>query len=206
MTTKEFIKMLQDADPTGEGHIRMEGGIPYAAIEKEGYWDGPYSYIDKDGNYVYTTKGYKVDIYCTDVYDFVEENFSRGKTKWEDIEPKFKFELGSNKIPHVAEKEDRILKKARDAYDSISEVEERLYDKALTEMKENSEKGWTWFQNKKIDTERGMHVYYTWKIYDESGKEKGSNIWMTECVQDSGLWERVDNNKVDGYYVWIFKK
>lgn len=72
-------------------------------------------------------------------------------------------------------------------------------------MKENANKGWTWFQNKKVDTERGMHIFYTWKIYDENGKEKGSNVWMTESVQDSGLWERVDNGVNEGYYQWIYK-
>lgn len=50
MTTSEFIKMLQDADPSGEAHIRMSGGVPKYAELKEGYWDGPYSYIDSDGN------------------------------------------------------------------------------------------------------------------------------------------------------------
>ena len=71
MTTKELIEMLQKADPTGNAHIRMEGGIPWFAELKEGYWDGPYSYLDEDGNWVYTTKGDKVDLHMIDVYDFV---------------------------------------------------------------------------------------------------------------------------------------
>ena len=28
MKTKDFIKMLQDEDPSGEAHIRMSGGVP----------------------------------------------------------------------------------------------------------------------------------------------------------------------------------
>ena len=32
MKTKDFIKMLQDADPSGELHVRMQGGIPRFAI------------------------------------------------------------------------------------------------------------------------------------------------------------------------------
>lgn len=205
MTTSEFIKILQAEDPTGEAHIRMEGGIPYAAIAKEGYWDGPYSYIDKDGNYVYTTKGYKVDIYCTDIYDFVEENTRRGKTTWEDIESKFKFELGYANSSQKNEREVTVLKKAKDAYDSIIEMEVKMYNEALNKMKENAEKGWTWFQNKKIDIDKSM-TFYGWKIFDENGKDQGSNVWMTESTQESGLWERIDNNKIDGYYEWVFKK
>jgi hypothetical protein len=58
MTTKEFIKILQDADPSGEAHIRMEGGIPMYAELKAGYWDGPYAYIE-DGKYVYSAEGSK---------------------------------------------------------------------------------------------------------------------------------------------------
>lgn len=71
MTTSEFIEILKKADPSGEAHIRMEGGIPLFAELKPGYWDGPYSYIDKDDNYVYTSAGSKVDIYCVDIWDFV---------------------------------------------------------------------------------------------------------------------------------------
>ena len=52
MTTSQFIKMLQEADPSGEAHIRMEGGIPLFAELKPGYWDGPYEYIDEDDNYL----------------------------------------------------------------------------------------------------------------------------------------------------------
>ena len=50
MKTSEFIKMLQEADPSGEAHVRMYGGVPKFAELKPGYWDGPYSYIDEEGN------------------------------------------------------------------------------------------------------------------------------------------------------------
>src|SRR6478736_6177195 len=94
MTTAEFIKILQVADPKGTAHIRMEGGIPLFAELKEGYWDGPYSYMDEEGNYVYSTRGSKVDIHCMDIWSFVERNFTHGITTFDDIEKKFKFELG----------------------------------------------------------------------------------------------------------------
>ncbi len=205
MTTKEFIKILQEADPEGNGHIRMEGGIPKFAVAKEGYWDGPYAYINENDEYVYSTKGYKVDIYCEEVWDYVENRYQRGM-KWEEMEKKFKFELGYAIKEQRNEREQRIIDKAKEAFDSNEEIDQRFFEQGKNEMIENANKGWTWFQDKRVDTERGMHVYYTWKIYDENGKPLGSNIHMTDSVQNSGLWERVDNNKKEGYYEWILKK
>jgi hypothetical protein len=204
MTTKEFIKMLQEADPEGNGHIRMEGGVPIHAIGKEGYWDGPYSYINKNGEYVYSTRGYKIDIYCEDVYDFASNQYSRDK-KWEDVEKLFKFELTYANESQRKEREDTILKQAKEAFDSSREIDDRLFEQGKQKMIENSNKGWTWFQNKRVDSERGMHVYYTWEIFDENGKSQGSNIHMTESVQLSGLWEKLDNNIKPGFYQWILK-
>ncbi len=204
MTTKEFIKMLQEADPEGNGHIRMEGGVPIHAIVKEGYWDGPYSYINENGEYVYSTRGYKIDIYCEDVYDFASNQYSRDK-KWEDVEKLFKFELTYANESQRKEREDTILKQAKEAFDSSKEIDDRLFEQSKQKMIENSNKGWTWFQNKMVDSERGMHVYYTWEIFDENGKSQGSNLHMTESVQLSGLWEKLDNNVKPGFYQWILK-
>jgi len=204
MTTKEFIKMLQEADPEGNGHIRMEGGVPIHAIGKEGYWDGPYSYINENGEYVYSTRGYKIDIYWEDVYDFASNQYSRDK-KWEDVEKLFKFELTYANESQRKEREDTILKQAKEAFDSSKEIDDRLFEQGKQKMIENSNKGWTWFQNKMVDSERGMHVYYTWEIFDENGKSQGSNLHMTESVQLSGLWEKLDNNVKPGFYQWILK-
>jgi len=74
MKTKELIKLLQEEDPSGEAHVRMPGGVPVHVELKEGYYDGPYSYIDEDGNFVETDNGEKVDVYCTDLEEFVWEN------------------------------------------------------------------------------------------------------------------------------------
>lgn len=197
--------MLQDADPSGNAHIRMSGGIPYAAIEKEGYWDGPYTYIDKDGNYVYTTKGTKIDIYCTDIYDFVEENTNRGISKWEDIESKFKFELTYSDPTQRKETEQKILDQAKKSFDEINEIYDRLYNDGLSNMKSNAEKGWQWFQDKNVELDK-YFTYYGCKVIDENGKVNSSNVYMTESVLMSGLWERVDNGKIDGFYQWVYKK
>jgi Zn-finger nucleic acid-binding protein len=79
MKTKDFIKMLQEADPEGEGYIRFpEGGAPWFAEVKEGYWDGPYQYLEKgdkhrDLTVVTSTEGYKVDLHAFNIDDIVWE-------------------------------------------------------------------------------------------------------------------------------------
>ena len=91
--------------------------------------------------------------------------------------------------------------------DDIMEIEIRMYNASLEEMRENGKKGWKWFQNKLVDTESGYyHHYYTWKIFDENDKSMGpSNPHMTESIQESGEWEKLDNNVMEGYYEWKFK-
>jgi hypothetical protein len=210
MKTKDFIKMLQNADPSGEAHVRIDGGIPYYAELKPGYYDGAYSYIDEEGNYVYTTQGDKVDIYQKDIEDFVHDCFNLHDPKrntWESIKDKFKFSLGYSIEAQRKERENVILNEAKEAYDSIKEIEQSSFDRSLEEMKNNAIKGWVWFQNKDVDKDEkpNYHVYYTWKIYDENKKEQGSNVWMTQCVQKSGFWEKLDNNVKPGYYEWVCK-
>lgn len=117
--------MLQEADPTGESHIRMDGGIPAFAEKKQGYWDGPYSYIDDDGCYVYSSLDDKVDIYCTSIWDFVEINTGLD-TKWEDIEKKFKFKLSNYvNVTQQDEKKNKILEKAKKAFNEVIELDKK---------------------------------------------------------------------------------
>jgi len=207
MTTREFIEMLQKEDPSGEGHLRMSGGVPKFAESKPGYWDGPYQYIDAEGNFVTSINGYKVDIHCVDIEDYAMDLADRDENqKWEDIEGKFKFEFGgyANKNQRD-EKIQSYIERAREAWEQMMRIQKTHYDRALSEMIANSEKGWSWFQNKLIDTEGGRHHYYSWKVYNENGKEEGSNVWNTESVQKSGEWIKTDNDVLHGYYQWIRK-
>ena len=209
MTTAEFIKMLQDADPSGEAHIRMYGGVPRAAELKPGYWDGPYSYIDDEGNWNYSTKGNKVDIHCTEIDDFVHDMVQTYYIpKWEEVESKFKFSLGYSIESHRKERENSILRGAREAYDSAVEMHKRFETEGEERALANSDKGWTWFQNKLVDDptiKPNMHHYYTWKVYNENGKDQGSNLHNVQSVYKSGLFERHDNGVMEGYYQWIKK-
>jgi|SRR6185312_12673712 len=214
MTTKKFIEMLRKADPTGEGHIRMSGGIPTFAVAKEGYWDGPYTYLDDDGNYVLSIQGYKVDISTTDLYDFVINNmehyyykFHDKNEEWGKIKSKFKFEIGGYaNASQRNERADNLLKEAKEYFDEWYDHQLKNGEETIQKMIDNANKGWTWFQNKLVDTEGGMHHYYTWKVIKENGENDGSCIHNTMVIQKSGLWKRVDNNVKPGYYQWILKK
>ena len=212
MTTKEFIKILEEADPTGNAHIRMEGGIPLFAELKPGYWDGPYKYIDENGNFVLSSKGDKVDIYCLDIFDFVERQYNfhdPERNTWEYIQSHFKCDLTYCIQEQNEERFAPILKEAKEAFDDIVEMEQRMWEKELDDAIKHAEEGWTWFQNKEVDNKElkfNSHYYYTWKIYDKNGKDQGSNVYNTIPVLKSGLFEKSDNNVKKGYYQWIYKK
>jgi len=216
MKTKELIKLLQEADPNGEYHVRISGnGIPSYCIAKEGYWDGPYDYFDENDNWVRTTEGNKVDVICTDIDIFVSDNIHvhslGGLTSWEDIKNKFKTNTTYCNKEHNDEVYNTLINEAKENYDIISVIVKKHYDEALVEMERNALKGWKWFQNKLVDAPEevkpNFHVYYTWKIFDENNKSvNGSNIHMTESIQKSGMWEKLDNNEMPGYYEWKFVK
>lgn len=200
--------MLQEADPTGEGYIRMEGGVPAYAIPKEGYWDGPYSYIDEEGNYVTSTKGYKIDVGCTDIDSFVRDNFNfHDENNWEKIKSKIKSDTTYAIKKQRDERHQNTIKYAKECFDDEYEIHDRLYKNNLKKALDNAEKGWTWYQNKEVDNDNGnnIHFYYTWLIYNENGKQEASCVAYTEPIMFSNQWEKVDNNVKEGYYQWIKK-
>jgi hypothetical protein len=131
MTTKEFIKMLQEADPTGEAHVRMSDGIPYLAEPKPGYWDGPYSYLDEDGNWVESSKGTKIDIWTMDIWDFVERQLDKNPDiEFESIKEKIKFDfIGGTTENNQKYKIDPLLKKAKEAFDEIKRIDNEFHQK-----------------------------------------------------------------------------
>lgn len=205
MKTKDFIKMLQEADPTGEAHIRMEGGIPIEVSGLPGYYDGNYNYLDDDGNYIISRTGTKVDIHTMNLDDFVEEHFDlHDPDNYENIKSKIIFEGLSPTFDETS-----FYNKLKKSWDSEFETENHFFQESKKEALENTEKGWKWFQNKLVDTEiEGMnpHHYYTWLVLDENKKQKHSNEYTIKGVYKSNLFERLDNNKIKGYYEWVLKK
>ena len=94
MKTKDFIKMLQDVDPTGEHHIRLDGGFPSFAELVKGYHDGGYSYIDDDGDFIVSNEDFKVDIHSMNIDEFIEKYFDeKDPDNWEKIKSKIRFKF-----------------------------------------------------------------------------------------------------------------
>ena len=186
MKTKDFIKMLQEEDPSGECHIRMNGGFPYHVEQKQGYWDGAYSYIDDDGNFVTSIEDWKLDIFSMDINDFVEQKFDDGDpNNWEKIKNKLKFELYPYANPEQRkEKEEQVIAKARKMWEEMERIYKEIRKDSLEKALENVEKGWTWFQDKKVDQDK-MYTYYHWKIFDENGKLQHSTVSRTKLLQKS---------------------
>jgi len=122
MKTKDFIKMLQEADPSGEAYVRLPGGgAPYFAEHKEGYWDGPYQYLEpldpnKPRSYdntrlVTSSLGSKVDIHIIDSTSIVWEE----EGKMENIKPRFRFEFDNYAIKSQrSDREERMWKSIED--------------------------------------------------------------------------------------------
>jgi len=213
MTTGEFIKLLQKEDPDGTAHLRMSGGIPKYVVHKEGYYDGPYSYFDKEGNWVYSIQGSKVDVYCEDIEDFVSNKLDTYQIPtWESIKEKFKFELGGYSVESQRnERAEGILKQAKEAYDDMLAVYEGFQDRYEKIAVERANAGWKFYQDMEVDNpdlHPNLHHYYTWLIYDENGKFKGegSCVADTQAVYKSGLFERKASELVHGYYEWTLKK
>lgn len=207
MTTREFIEMLQKEDPSGNGHIRLDGHYcTFFAEQKEGYWDGPYSYMvgeyGKDMVWKHTSNGYKVDIHCVDTDQFVE--YFDGD--FEEVKKHLEFDY-SNYCDkgHRQDREKGVLKQFEESCIEHRKIYDKLNKQEYEQSVENAIDGWTWFQNKEVDTDPFKHTYYTWKIFDKDGKSQTSNVWNTEQVLKSGEWEKVDNNVKEGYYQWIYK-
>lgn len=198
MKTKDFIKMLQDADPSGEAHIRWGEGVPTHAVLKEGYWDGPFSYINEDGQYVDSIEGMKVDIYSTYPNDIISEEIDYNWNSyldpidglWDKVKERFKFEYGgyANESQRM-EREERFLREPKEHFDWWVDHQKKSWDKHLIEVKENARRGWRFYQVKdSIDN------YYDWIIFDENGIEHGANAATTYPILKSGKFKKLENN------------
>jgi hypothetical protein len=120
MKTKDLIKQLQEVDPSGEGYIRMSGGVPYLIMSLPGYYDGCYDYIDENGNFVASTEGYKVDIRTMDIEGYVWDLLDRNPNiTWEETKEK----LILNVNEHTR---DYYIRKAHEAFTESKELDEEL--------------------------------------------------------------------------------
>ena len=93
MTTSELIEELKKADPSGELHVRMAGGVPKYVYPLPGYYDGCYTYIQDDKMH-YSTRGNKVDIICWSEDEIMEVIFMEHDFSQTPKEEAWKITLG----------------------------------------------------------------------------------------------------------------
>lgn len=206
MTTAEFIKMLQNADPSGTAHVRMEGGVPYMAEHKPGYWDGPYSYIDEEGRYVQTSQGSKVDIYCKDSSQYVWDNemdwnsFQEDpEIAWERLKSLFVFDYNNYAIPEQRqERIDRFFKGLKEDFDEYVAYSASSNQKYLDEVITKYNAGWRYFQKKDC-----KYRFYDWVIMTPVGTNDGANWATTGPILLSNKFRSIDRGE---YLEFVLKE
>jgi len=202
MKTKEFIEILQKADPSGEAHIRMpDGGIPYYAELKPGYWDGPYSYLDENGKWIYTIEGNKVDVWQRDKYDFVWEIVEdtnpwiiTKEEAWELVKSKFDVRMGGYAIE--SQRNDRVdgfFKGVKEPFEDAWEHHRPHWDVWLEKDIEKVKKGYRFFQR-----EESLRINEFIIMNDKGKFEVGTNYGTSRPIYDSGKFIRSDK-PISGY-------
>lgn len=200
MTTEDFIAMLQKADPSGKAHIRWDG-VPISAELKAGYYDGPFNYIDSDGNFVTSIKGDKVDIYSVDLYGFIIDKINIFKPdNYEYILSKFKFEFGGYSL-RGEERKNEILKNVEVEYKYwYNSKMKRMYEWALNFIKNNSENVY-YFTPRAWTTH---HKHGEWEVHHNGKITHGMNGGDIDTVYNMGLF---DTTVVEGkYFKYVFNK
>lgn len=200
MTTKEFIKMLKKADPKGTSHVRIDGTVPTHANLVEGYWDGPYTYINDKKQFVLSTRGNKVEIYTRDKESMVEDVMGRwdpwtgaNVTKeelWEKIKQKYVFELDD---VFSEERIESFLEPVREHFEWYYNHELTTWPEYLDKVIELYKKGCRFFRKKEV----GKMVYYSgWEfINKENPKIIGyANLATTKPILKSGRFKAIETD------------
>ncbi len=207
MTTSEFIKLLKEADPSGKAHIRIDGDVPYFAELKEGYWDGPYNYINNKGQWVHSTEGSKVDIYSRTKEDIVYEIVDKWNPflettegLWEAVKEKFVFKLT---YVHNNERVDRFLEDIKETFDSWVVQRKRSWEDNLDRVIKLNERGCKFFRKKETENK----WYFGWKFINEKNpKDLGSaNLAHTYPILESGKFKAIETDYFpkNEYYEYI---
>jgi len=178
MTTKEVIKQLKKEDPSGKLHVRAGGGTVICFERKPGYWDGSYQYVDKEGNFVITNQGEKVDIIYIDYEEWIWDH--------DGDYSKIKLDFGASCNPKDEEKTylerfEQISRKCK------STLEHSLHEFTINMLKQYKE-GFTVAQPK---TEKIGRYNVMWFYKDD---QKGDRLRQGDCgaVLKSGFFEPVE--------------
>lgn len=192
MKTKDFIKMLQEADPSGEAYVRIDGGAPAYAWLKEGYWDGPYAYLDENGVYVKSTAGMKVDIYTRTPEDIIWDCHG----DMDEIRKRIRIEytyLNDDRQKEFWKYVEEEAKTAKE-WDEKSKVE--FFEK---HVKPTMDSGYIIIQDK----DDPIGHYHVTKYFNPITGEKES-MMQGEChvVLKSGKFESIEKEE---YIQWVLK-
>ena len=203
MTTKEFINMLQKADPSGDAHVRLEGGVPIFAEHKPGYYDGPYTYINKEGKYVTSIKDSKVDIVCVEPFDLLLDELEwnsyveNEEACFEQAYKLFDFEFDGYS---ESSKQDRIAsfyKSIDENINSFISIRKKHDSENLNKVIKQYNEGWRYFQ--KV----GENKWYDWNIIDPKSKREGANLAISKPILMSDKFYPTE--EVDGCIEWKLK-
>jgi hypothetical protein len=187
MKVKDLIKYLQEADPTGECHVRVDGGAILGCEPKEGYWDGPYQYIDWDRNkYVISTKGDKVDIRTMDAEDWI----------WDHDGDTSGIELQLTYCDDTREKEYRkhFEEVAEEAKIQIAKMNKEF----LKKVNDFASEGWAFREDKKNGS-------WSKSMMERIKNKKVEKMCVGECnaITKSGAFEIQKEDK--RYIYWRLK-
>ena len=157
MTSKELIKLLQEEDPEGNCHVRTGGGAITFVERKEGYWDGPYSYVEGEGvdsTYVISTQSDKLDIHTIEASDWIwghhgdyskirlDLTYSDDRRQKEYLES---FKKSSDEYKHFNERSiwemtTRVLEKIREGFIIVQDKDRSIGQYNSMEYRKDSKK------------------------------------------------------------------
>ena len=124
MKSKYIIKAIQEADPSGETQVSLNGE-EFGCIEASpAYYDGCLEYKDGCGNLIITDKGNKLLIRTVDWSDFVTANehfiildvHKNKKKQYEEKIDKFQKRMQELEIKGMWEYSFRLLKRVQDGW------------------------------------------------------------------------------------------
>ena len=186
MKTKDFIKLLQEEDPSGEGYVRVQGGAILCVEQKEGYWDGNYQYYDSETKILHiTSDNYKIDVHTISSEDIVwDENGDMDKIRkrldpnYERYSnPKQRKEMYENFWKHIE-------KEAVDA----KECHDKLHQEFLEKVKERYKNGWVG----RIPKDHKNIWEIKWVKY---WKKEGLNLGEIEIITDLNIFDKIKKGK-----------
>jgi hypothetical protein len=234
MKIGQLVKMIREADPTGEAFVMDEEfSVPRFFEEKPGYYDGAYYYIDDQGRYVKEDTGHKVDVHDNTltwlVWEYLEWELDKVKkqavldggvylpTREEAWDVLMNMVTYEDDVP--IEFRNDINVRLEETFNEWIEHKKHSDVKWVDDTLKDVGKGYRFFQSKDKDT----HGWTTWKMtkdpsllgktYDELRKLFGKKerehcdgvcFGMIDALTTSGRFERVSYD--EKWWQWISKE